>query len=197
MKNELMTRAIGEIDEDLIAEAHDSDSKVEKRHLPNGLYVSRIAMAACFVLVFAAAFFSMRSTDFDVSVNGVSVSEKNGEVAAAEIAFTLPEQRRSVYRQEENAGFSVEIPLEVLSGEKKVKIICTSGTFVINSDGEQCESIAASEKTKIAWIIDGSFGENYELVLMCGKETVCVNITAQAPNEGETDAHFDLKTYRK
>ena len=61
MKHEMMLRAIGEIDDDLVAQAHRRRAKAHKRRaLPRML-----AAAACLALILTAAFTALRNAERD------------------------------------------------------------------------------------------------------------------------------------
>ena len=60
MKHEMMLRAIGEIDDDLVAQAHKRRAKARKRRA-----LPRMLAAACLALILTAAFTASRSAERD------------------------------------------------------------------------------------------------------------------------------------
>ena len=73
MKNELLARAISELDDDLLEEAHQP---IQKKKHPITHLQSWAALAACFVVLVASLMPLRSKDDIGVFVNGVNMMRK-------------------------------------------------------------------------------------------------------------------------
>ena len=93
MKNEILARAITEIDDDLLAEAREP---VKKKKPNYRIMITKYAaaVAACFVLVFSFVFFGNygRSGELDISIDGQSIVAGEDDILLPRISVHTTEQ---------------------------------------------------------------------------------------------------------
>lgn len=163
MKNELLMRAIGEIDDEFLEEARKplSDSRrafsVAMRYL---------AAAACIVVVFSTLLIAATQggVDMTVSVNGaVAVGEKISE-KPIEVPLI------SVYTPRQTGG--TEIPLQISVANGTVTAEASEGSTFIDMNGNECTSLELSEDADIAWCIDTAERYSFEITLTTKKQTI-------------------------
>lgn len=154
MKNEKLARAISDIDDELIEEAHGD---MLRRRMP--LAGKLAAIAACFIAVLFTAVVWHRITAVGVSVYGLDVAKRG----AVMLSGDMPDnQARIVNHEIETYSSELEIPLTV-STVGNCHIEVSDGT-VIYSDpvtGEKLEGRTAdiSCDTDMIWSIALSHDE--------------------------------------
>lgn len=174
MKNELLARAIGEIDDDLLEEARLPFPKRERTFVMITRYA---AAAACLIAVFAMVLVTMqRSADIVVSVNGTRVAARGISNEPIEIPLAAPLSPRST------PGTAITLQVSAKHGD--VSITAGNGGAVA-LDGETAhKDLTISEVTEIIWIIDPTTGDSFELTLRSKDE--CVKLTATVSEGGNT-----------
>lgn len=158
MKNELLVRAIGELDEELLEEAHSPVSK--KKHTI--AIVSRLAaVAACFavILVLAMAPFGNRN-EISIHVNGTALMADN----SMEIPLAPAAQRRQTAKQ--------ELSLHIAADGKEVSVSAGAGSAIHDPDGRECETLVLSEDTEIVWLLDIRTQDSFDLTLHWSDQTI-------------------------
>ena len=173
MKNELLVRAIGELDEELLEEAHSPVSK--KKHTI--AIVSRLAaVAACFavILVLAMAPFGNRN-EISIHVNGTALMADNSmEIPLApaalmadnsmEIPLAPAAQQRQTAKQ--------ELSLHIAADGKEVSVSAGAGSAIHDPDGRECETLVLSEDTEIVWLLDIRTQDSFDLTLHWSDQTI-------------------------
>lgn len=178
MKNELLVRAISEIDDDLIEEA--------RRPLPRKkrtfTVISRFAAAAaCFaVIVFSGIALFGANGDIAVYVNEADVL--SGE--PAEIGSVTAAMARTVT--------GTEIPLSISANGKKTVITAGNGGILKCGDGVEYTELTVSEDTEIVWVVDTANRSSFELRLESNGKTAV--ITAK---KSQNDEKITLTGYYK
>lgn len=172
MNNEFMARAMGEISDDLIEEAR---RPLPKKKNSFRVITRYVAAAACFALVLGAILMPVdKGGDFTVSVNGSSISsEKNGaQIAKIELVSTM--QQRNSCKKEITVGISVD--------DKEVRAMADENGALLDSDGNECESLTVTECSDIIWLVDVMASDSFELTLSSGDKTVVITAGID-PNE--------------
>ncbi len=162
MKNELLVRAMGEIDDELIEEAHMPNPK--KQNIIN--IVSRYAaVAACVALIFCAAAALMRhDVDIAVNINGTELHVKELTEKTAEIPLVSTMQIRS---------FSgTEIPVRIDADGSKTTVTASVGSTVVTQDGTECDELVLSNNTEVIWCIDITQYDTFSLTVITQNKTL-------------------------
>lgn len=160
MKNELLVRAIGELDEELLEEAHSPVSK--KKHTI--AIVSRwAAAAACFavILVLAMAPFG-KHNEISILVNGTALMADN----SMEIPLAPAAQQRQTAKQ--------ELSLHIATDGQEVSVSAETGSMILDPDGGECETLVLSEDTEIVWLLNTRMQDSFDLTLHWNDRTVQV-----------------------
>lgn len=164
MKNELLARAMTEIDDDLLEEARRPLPK--RRLLPA---VARYtAAAACFIAVFVAVFAVMRGGGgmATVSIGGVRVTEGGALEKPIEIPLTATMHIPRLIE-------GTEIPLHVDAGEgDTVTLEVSDGSVIVTDGGEGQKSVVLSESADIKWYVDATRGTSFDMTLKSKNRTI-------------------------
>lgn len=174
MKNEILARAMTEIDDELLAEAREP----VKKKRPNFRVVTKYigAMAACFALVLSLVLFGNYGRDaFDVSVDGLAIEEQSGELM-------LP--RVSVHTQDSSPRDKkrMTVPIKIEANGETV-VTASEGGILCTADGEETSSLKTKKDTEIEWSVNVADEESFELTVASKKKTLII----KAIYDGERD----------
>ncbi len=160
MKNELLARAISELDDDLIKEAHLPIPK--KKHIITAIKPSYLAAAAaCLIVVFTALSIPFwNDENISLTVKDISMTEET----CVEIPLI------STMRQRNVAG--TEIPLRISGIKNSVSLSGSEGSVILNADGTECKELVLSNDAEIVWVVNPLVSGSFELKLDYGKKTV-------------------------
>ncbi len=171
MKNELMARAIGEIDDDLLEEARRPFPKKERTFATITRYA---AAAACLIAVFAAVLVTMqKSADIEVSINGVAIAA-GGDSQPIEIPLAAPLSPR--------AASGTVITLQISPEHGNVTASAGDGGSIIAQDETEHRDLTISEPTELYWVVDPSTQDGFELTLRSDDETIKLIATVNTGN---------------
>lgn len=126
MKNEIMMRAIGEIDEDLVAGAYAAGTKKRRRALR-----PMLASAAC-ALLLVGALLAYRAGSPGMAVGGTPLGSDP-------VAIDTPAMM-SLYDPAPRALAAITVPLELTGGRKQVTLTAESGMLTV-FDAETGETV--------------------------------------------------------
>ena len=143
MKHEVLTRAIGELDDELIADAYAY--KPRKRYAPPRF----LAAAACLVLVLAAALAMTRDTLLaEIKVEGAALS-------SIPIPISQPAAMALDARGSLSGPLSPMLTIESKSGEA-VTVTVSDGVLTqpLYSLQEEFTSYTVSGKVQLCWTIE-------------------------------------------
>lgn len=143
MKHEVLTRAIGELDDELIADAYAY--KPRKRYAPPRF----LAAAACLVLVLAAALAMTRDTlPAEIKVEGAALS-------SIPIPISQPAAMALDARGSLSGPLSPLLTIESKSGEA-VTVTVSDGVLTqpLYSLQEEFTSYTVSGKVQLCWTIE-------------------------------------------
>ena len=146
MKNEVLARAITELDDDLIADAHTGSAAI--RVHSKRIRHTAFAVAACFVLLISGALLRVWQNHVEIFSNGSLLDDQA-------IVLELPSMASPDARQTEPA--SLTIPLEI-DANGKVEIEALDGTLALcdaaaNEPIESGTRIQTSGSVTIQWTI--------------------------------------------
>lgn len=125
MKNEIIMRAIGEIDEDLVAGASAAGTKKRSRALR-----PMLASAACVVLL-VGALLTYRAGSSGMAVGGTPLSGDPVAIDTPAMMSLDPSPRTAA---------AITVPLELTGSRKQVALTAESGTLTI-FDAETGETV--------------------------------------------------------
>lgn len=181
MKNELLARAIGEIDDDLLEEARRPFPKRERTFAMITRYA---AAAACLIAVFAAVLVTMqRSADIEVSINGTAIAAGGNSQKPIEIPLAAPLSPR--------AASGTVITLQVSAEHGKVTATAGEGGTLLAADETEHTDLTIKESTELHWIVDPSVSDNFELTLRSGDKTLTLIATVNANGNCITVSSLD------
>lgn len=170
MKNEILMRAIGEIDDDLLLEAH---SPLPRAH--HSRILRYAAMAACFVFLAAAVLRFTQTTDtFVLSVNGIALSGETGSEDSTEIPLVAAMRQRSFSGS--------EIPLHVSVGRNPVILKTDDSGVLYAEDGQSAQEMTLSDDAELLWIIDVTAQRSFTLTVTENGRVVTLT-AALSPDE--------------
>ena len=155
MHNEVMARAVTQLDNGLIAEAH-TFSKKSRFSRPAARL---LAAAACVTVIFCAVFAFFSSERIEVSVNGEAVSGRPLAVAYAQGGVSL---NRSVPQE-----LSVEIAIRTY---KPISVNASDGFLAADTQNTDRKTLALTGDTTFVWTVENpDIGQEYFLSL--GRKT--------------------------
>jgi len=155
MKNELLVRAIGELDEDLIGEAHNPVSK--RRHT----FSRWVAAAACFAVILALATTPLLNrNEISISVDGTALASGS----SLEIPLVSVTQQRQAAKQ--------ELSLHIAADGQEVSVSAGAGSAILDPDGGECETLTLSEDTEIVWLLDSRMQDSFDLTLHWSNQNI-------------------------
>ena len=165
MKNEILARAMTEIDDELLAEAREP----VKKKKPNFRLATRYigAIAACFVVVLSLVLFrNYGSGNFDVSIDGQTLREQTGEITSPSI---------SVYTEDHSPRDKkkMTVPIKIKANGETV-ITASEGGLLCTADGEEISSLKTKKDTEFEWTVDVSGKENFELTVTSKSKTLII-----------------------
>ncbi len=166
MKNELLMRAIGELNDELIEEAH---LPLERRKPVLTVIARYGAIAACFIAVLTAVLMPHSSHGFTVSVNGTSVAE-----APIELSLISPMRQR--------ASIGTEIPLTIANDGEAVTLTVGDGGAILLEDGSEYTELTVSEDTQLIWLVDVSRQSTFELTMNSSSTSVILTASVSYDN---------------
>lgn len=157
MKHELLIQAIGQLDDSLIEEAH-APRRRDLTLLP------RIgALAACFVLIFAGAWFSLRSGGGGLCMDGTDLLAMGS--GYAEFSLAPATQQRSV------AGIQIPLDVDVSGGE----VILSAGPETVLLVGDtSADAWTFTENARIYWCITPETLDAFQLFVTCDGENAVI-----------------------
>lgn len=165
MKNEILARAMTEIDDELLAEAREPVKKKKPNFRLATKYIG--AIAACFVVVLSLVLFRNYGIgDFDMSVEGQDIS---GEMTAISLSPF------SGHSQDQNPREKkvITVPIKIEADGKTV-ITASEGGTLCTADGRITSSIKTRRDTSFEWVVDISGKENFELTVASKKKTLII-----------------------
>lgn len=165
MKNEVLVRAITEIDEELIVSAHRSASSGRK----SIKYLGALA-AACLLLV-CGGIFLFHKNGVKTDITGSDIGIVFGEPVASTQQFKI-----ATYDLLQTPQSVITVPFEIVS-EEKLTITAVDGTITVYSAetneqiyiGQSCE---IDDDVKAEWVIEDPDTEETYLIKVNNKETV-------------------------
>lgn len=166
MKNEILARALGELDDDLIEEAHRPFPKVMRKKPVLQRYA---VLAACIALIFAAAFGHLTGGTPSVSINGTDISVQDGQPNSIELPLAATMQLRAVS--------GTEIPLSVSPAGKTLHLTAGSGSILLHNC-EEHSSLSVSAADEIVWLVDTTAQSDFYLTLSWGHQSARLTATA-------------------
>ena len=147
MNNEVMARAVTELDDGLIAGAH-TFSKKRRFSRPAARL---LAAAACITVVFCAVFTFFSSERIDVSVNGEEVSGRPLAVAGASLNRSVPQE--------------LSVPIAVRT-DKPISVEASDGFLVTDTKNIHRKSLTLTGDTNLVWTVENpDIGQQYFLSL--------------------------------
>lgn len=157
MKHELLIQAIGQLDDALIEEAHMS----RRRNLTLLPRIS--ALAACFVLIFAGAWFALRSGGGGLRMDGTDLLAMGS--GYAEFSLAPATQQRS--------ATGIQIPLDVDVDGGTVKLSAGTETTLLLGEQSAGEWTLA-ENARIYWCIVPESLDAFQLAVTRDGETAVI-----------------------
>lgn len=149
MKNELLVRAIGELDEDLLEEAH---TPVSKKRRTIAIVSRWTAAAACFAVILALATAPFGNhNELSIHVNGTALMADN----SLEIPLSNATQQRQTAKQ--------ELSLHIAADGQEVSVSTGTGSAILDPDGRECETLILSEDAEIVWLLDITTQDSFDL----------------------------------
>lgn len=146
MNNEIMARAVTELDDALIADAH-TFSKKSRYNRP----ASRLLAAACITVVICAVFAFLFYERIEVSVNGETVSGRPLVVAGSSLNRSVPQE------------LSVDITIRT---DKPVIVKASDGFIGTDDPGADRKTLEINEDTTLVWTLKNpDIGQRYFLSL--------------------------------
>lgn len=156
MKNEIIMRAIGEIDEDLVAGASAAGTKKRRRALR-----PMLASAACVVLL-VGALLAYRAGSPGMAVGGTPLGSDPVAIDTPAMMSLDPSPRTAA---------AITVPLELTGSRKEVALTAESGTLTI-FDAETGETVFDGESgsfdcpLRLEWTVaHPTPGETYRLTV--------------------------------
>lgn len=177
MKNEILARAITEIDDDLLAEAREP---VKKKKPNYRIMITKYAaaVAACFVLVFSFVFFGNygRSGEIDISIDGQSVSaDEGGDIMLPRISVHTTDVTRDIKK--------MTVPTEIKIDGRTAVIAASSGGVIHAENGEEYETLKVKGGASIEWIVDVSRENQFKLTVTSKKQTIIIKAIYDSERE--------------
>ena len=147
MNNEVMARAVTELDDGLIAEAHTVSQKRKSRHFT----VRLLAAAACVTVMLCAVLTFFSFERIEVSVNGEEVSGRPIAVAGVSMNRSVPQE------------LSVEIAIRT---DKPISLKASDGFIGTDTQNAGGKTLALTGDTTFVWTMDNpDVGQEYFLSL--------------------------------
>lgn len=173
MKNEILMRAIGEIDDEFLTEAR---LPIRKPHRSFKVMTRYAAAAACFVFLIAAVLFLRQpGDDFVLSINGTELTQLSD---TAEIPLL------SMLHQRSFPGS--EIPLHVSCGGKEVILTADDGGMLSDESGASSRTLTLKADTDIVWTVDVTAQNSFTLTICEGRQTRTLRLIADVSADGNT-----------
>lgn len=174
MNNELLARAISEIDDDLLEEARQP---FPKKRNTFAVFSRYMAAAACFLLIFATVLMWFEENNrFTVDINGADLLTAEASENPIEIPLAAAMQRQKA------AG--IEIPLHLSGGKQKTVLTADAGGVLIDSNGEGHTELIVSGNAEIGWLVDVTVQESFELTMR--RENRTMRLTAIVSSDKNT-----------
>jgi len=159
MKNELLARAISELDDDLLEEARQP---IQKKKYPITHLQRWAALAACFVVLVASLMSLQSKDDIGVFVNGVNMMAEN----SVEIPLFTSPQRRQTAR--------TEIPMNISDVGSSVTLVTYDGSVLLHTDGTEHRELVAYGGTEIIWVVNTLMHDSFELKLVYDDQIITI-----------------------
>ena len=146
MKNEVMARALTDIDDDLIVDAHTSARKPKRL----SLYRFGAAAAACLILAFGILFYTNLPGGGEITVSGTLLADEPVAVGATSpAAFSVSPMQRS--------DDTLTVSLDLVP-DGKAKIRTEDGSFAVVPQGTNASvytgtDYTAAESVTVKWSI--------------------------------------------
>lgn len=166
MKNEVLVRAITEIDEELIVSAHRSEASKRNR-----IKYFSAAAAACLLLICGVIFlFHKSGTKPDIAGLGKS------DIVFGEPVISAQQSKIATYDLWQTPQSVITVPIEIVS-EPKLVITAVDGTITVYSAGtnEQVyegQRYEANVPVTVEWTIEDPDTEKNYLIEVNNKEKV-------------------------
>ena len=174
MKNEILARAMTEIDDELLAEAREPVKKKKPNFRVMTKYIG--AIAACFAIVLSLVLFgNYGSGAFDVSVDGQVMAEDMGEIALPHISVQTHDQSTRDKKK-------MTVPVKIEANGKTV-ITASEGGILCTAEEGETSSLKTKKDMVFEWTVDVSGKENFELTVTSKKKTLII----KAIYDGERD----------
>ena len=171
MKNEILARAITEIDDELLTEAREP----VRRKAPNFRAMTKY-IGACIAVVLSLTLFGNHGMgDFDMSVDGQNIS---GEMTAISLSPLSGHSQDQSPREKK----VITVPIKIEADGKTV-ITASEGGTLCTADGRITSSIKTRKDTSFEWIVDVSGKENFELTVTSKSKTLIIKATYDGERE--------------
>ncbi len=173
MKNELLARAMSEIDDDLLEEA--------RRPLPRRrvfpVVMQYAAAAACLVLVFVAVLAAVRGGNMlTVSVNGVKITDSGVLEKPIEMSLTV-----SMHQIRLIDGTEIRLHFEAGDGHA-VTLDVSDGSIIVTDNGEQYTNAVITDDSDISWYVDTAREKSFTMTAKTKNKTVVITATVDEEN---------------
>ena len=172
MKNELLARAMSEIDDDLLEEAR---RPLPRRRVFPVVMLQYAAAAACLVLVFGAVLSAVRGGNMPtVSVNGVKITDSGVLEKPIEMSLTV-----STHQLRLIDGTEIRLHFEAGEGHA-VTLDVSDGSIIVTDNGEQYTNAVITDDSDISWYVDTAREKSFTMTAK--NKTVVITATVDEEN---------------
>lgn len=174
MKNELLARAMSEIDDDLLEEAR---RPLPRRRVFPVVMLQYAAAAACLVLVFVAVLAAVRGGNMPtVSVNGVKITDSGVLEKPIEMSLTV-----STHQIRLIDGTEIRLHFEAGDGHA-VTLDVSDGSIIVTDNGEQYTNAVITDDSDISWYVDTAREKSFTMTAKTKNKTVIITATVDEEN---------------
>lgn len=174
MKNELLARAMSEIDDDLLEEAR---RPLPRRRVFPVVMLQYAAAAACLVLVFVAVLAAVRGGNMPtVSVNGVKITDSGVLEKPIEMSLTV-----STHQIRLIDGTEIRLHFEAGEGHA-VTLDVSDGSIIVTDNGEQYTNAVITDDSDISWYVDTAREKSFTMTAKTKNKTVIITATVDEEN---------------
>lgn len=174
MKNELLARAMSEIDDEFLEEAR---RPLPRRRVFPIVMLQYAAAAACLVLVFGAVLASVRGGNMPtVSVNGVKITDSGVLEKPIEMSLTV-----STHQLRLIDGTEIRLHFEAGDGHA-VTLDVSDGSIIVTDNGEQYTNAVITDDSDISWYVDTAREKSFTMTAKTKNKTVVITATVDEEN---------------
>ncbi len=174
MKNELLARAMSEIDDEFLEEAR---RPLPRRRVFPVVMLQYAAAAACLVLVFVAALAAVRGGNMPtVSVNGVKITDGGVLEKPIEMSLTV-----STHQLRLIDGTEIRLHFEAGEGHA-VTLDVSDGSIIVTDNGEQYTNAVITDDSDISWYVDTAREKSFTMTAKTKNKTVVITATVDEEN---------------